>query len=286
MLVPTLKLLQAARKDGYALGAFNVYTVEGVRAVVTAAESAQSPVILQVLPKALEIGSGALIALCREAARDAQIPMSVHLDHCADPAVIRMALSAGISSVMADGSQLPYAENVAFTAEMAVLAHDHGAMIEAELGRLSGKEDDWEVSAREACLTDPEQAADFVAQTGVDALAVSIGNVHGATSSPPQLDFDRLAAIRRRLPTPLVLHGASGLPDEMIAGSIDLGICKFNVNTEIRQAAVAAAASYLKSAANPELTDLMAAQIEAMQAPIRFILTLFRSVGRWDGSNI
>lgn len=283
MLVPTLELLQTARDNGYAVGAFNIYTLEGVRAVVMAAEAAQSPVILQVLPKALEMGGSALIALCRSAAYGASIPMAVQLDHCSDPAVIEMALNAGISSVMVDGSHLPYTRNLAFTREMTDLAHDRGTMVEAELGRLSGKEDDWEVSAREACLTDPDQAAKFIGLTGVDALAVCIGNVHGPYPRPPELDFERLAAIAGRASVPLILHGTSGLPDEMIRRSISLGICKFNVNTEIRSAAVAAAGAYFRSTETPELVGLMDAQIDAMQVPIREKLKLFGSEGRHSG---
>lgn len=281
MLVPTLELIQTARHAGYAVGAFNIYTLEGVRAVVAAAEAAKSPAILQVLPKALTVGGIALIALCRRAAYDAAVPMAVQLDHCPDPAVIQTALKAGINSVMADGSHLSYGENLAFTREMAALAHDHGALIEAELGRLSGKEDDWEVDAREACLTDPDQAADFVAEAGVDALAVCIGNVHGKYSRPPELDFDRLAAICGRVSLPLVLHGTSGLPDALITRSISHGICKFNVNTELRSAALAAVGRYIQSTDKPALIGLMEAQIEAMQRPIIEKLKLFGSVGRW-----
>ena len=283
MLVPTLELLETARSGAFAIGAFNIYTLEGVRAVVAAAEAAASPAILQVLPKALELGGSAFITLCRSSAHHATVPMAVQLDHCADPAVIQSALDAGISSVMADGSHLPYAENLAFTRQMTDLAHGAGTMLEAELGRLSGKEDDWEVDAREACLTDPEQAIDFVSRTEADALAVCIGNVHGKYTRPPELDFDRLAAIAQRVSLPLVLHGTSGLPDELVSRSISHGICKFNVNTELRQAAVSAAAAYLGSHEAPELIGLMNAQIEAMQVPIREKLTLFGSVGQAAG---
>ncbi|MDJ0783577.1 MAG: class II fructose-bisphosphate aldolase [Desulfosarcinaceae bacterium] len=284
MLVPTLKMLQDARKAGYAVGAFNVYSLEGVRAVVTAAEAAKSPAILQILPRALELGGTALIVLCRAAAQAATVPMAVHLDHCAEAKTIASALGAGISSVMADGSHLPFAENVAFTREMAKLAHAKEAMIEAELGRLSGTEDGWSVRDRDACLTDPDQAVEFVALTGVDTLAVCIGNVHGNYSQPPKLDFRRLAQISTGLTIPLVLHATSGLPDEMVARSIPLGVCKFNVNTEVRHAAISAATQYLHSEKTPELIDLMMVQIEAMQTPILSKLRLFGAVGRWTGN--
>lgn len=283
MIVSTTQLLQQGQRDGYAVGAFNVYTLEGVQAVTAAAEALRSPVMLQVLPRALALGGTPLIALCREACRTASVPMAVHLDHCASEDVIATALSAGISSVMADGSHLAYEANVAFTRRVAEHAKLVGCAVEAELGRLSGNEDGVTVAAYEACLTDPNQAAVFVRRTGVDALAVCIGNVHGCYSKPPDLDFDRLAALRRRLSVPLVLHGTSGLPDDMIQRAIGLGVCKFNVNTELREASLQAAQSYLIASGNKkELVDLMTAVIRAIQVPVMAKIRLFGSAGRTE----
>ncbi len=166
--------------------------------------------------------------------------MSVHLDHCSDPDVIRSALAAGLTSIMADGSHLDYEQNVAFTRAMVERVHAVGGVVEAELGRLAGTEDDLTVAEYEARLTDPVKAVDFVARTGVDMLAVCIGNVHGRYPRPPQFDFERLAAVRDAVSLPLVLHGTSGVPDDMVRRCIELGVCKFNVNTEVRQAYVAA----------------------------------------------
>lgn len=180
---------------------------------------------------------------------------------------------------MADGSRLEYAENLAFTREMATLARAAGRSVEGELGRLSGSEDGLSVSEIEARLTDPDQAAEFVAETGVDALAVCIGNAHGAYSQTPALDFDRLEAIGRRLSVPLVLHGTSGLPDDAIRRSIASGVCKFNVNTELRSACLAAAGDYLKGSETPELVRLMAVEIDAMKAPVKAKIRLFGSSG-------
>ena len=179
MLTQTIALLQTAGRDGYAIGAFNIYNLEGVRAVVAAAEAARSPAMLQILPGALKYGGLPLVALCQTAAREASVPMSVHLDHSSSVDDIRLALKAGLTSIMADGSQLPYPENVAFSREMAGLAHHQGGLVEAELGRLTGTEDGLTVPEYESRLTDPEQAAEFIAETGVDALAVCIGNLHG-----------------------------------------------------------------------------------------------------------
>ena len=280
MLVSTELLLNNARQGRYALGAFNVYTLEGIRAVAAAAERTRSPAILQVLPRALEVTGTALIAACLEAARSAAVPLSVHLDHCSSAKTIEKALTAGISSVMADGSQRPFDENLAFTQSIARRANRYGKAVEAELGRLSGSEDGLTVELREACLTDPGQAEAFVAATGVQALAVCIGNVHGRYHTPPDLDFERLKSIADRVAVPLVLHGTSGLPGDMITRAVDLGVCKFNVNTELRSACLAAGSGYLAATEKPELVARMEAEIEAMQAPVISKIRLFRSEGR------
>jgi tagatose 1,6-diphosphate aldolase GatY/KbaY len=279
MLVATAELLRAARAGGYAVGAFNVYNLEGVKAVVAAAATEQSPAILQIHPQALGYGGPALVALCVAAAREAETPLAVHLDHSREALAIRQALAAGVSSVMADGSHLSYEQNVAFTREMTDLAHAAGAAVEAELGRISGTEDGLTVAAREARLTEPRQAADFVATTGADALAVCIGNVHGRYHSEPQLDFRRLELIGREVTVPVVLHGTSGLPDPMIRRAVSLGVTKFNVNTEIRHAYLEALRLCLRDGATGELLSVMGAAVEAMQAVIAAKLRVFGSSG-------
>ena len=280
MLVPTTKLLTNAQAGGYAIGAFNVYNLEGVKAVVQAAEATSSPVMLQLHPKALEYGGTPLVALCLAAADEASVQTAVHLDHSTSPDAIKQALDAGVSSVMADGSHLSYAENVVFTTEMTRLAHRQNSAVEAELGRISGTEDGLTVSEFEARFTDPNKAAEFVAQTGIDALAVCIGNVHGKYHRPPNLDFARLAQIREQINIPLVLHGTSGLPDEMIKQSIEMGICKFNVNTEVRSAFVQAMKTATTTTPPPDLLVVMEAGIEAMQQQITSKLELFGSIGK------
>lgn len=280
MLVPTDRLLQTARHGGYAVGAFNVYTLEGIQAVVAAAEASRSPAILQVLPKALSLVGTPLIAACLEAARRVDVPMAVHLDHCSEAETIAAALAAGIPSVMADGSHLPIDANLTFTRRMVQMAAAQGATVEAELGRLAGSEDGQRVDRREASLTDPDQAESFVTAAGVQALAVCIGNMHGTYHQPPQLDFDRLAAIAARVSVPLVLHGTSGLPDAMLTRAIDLGVCKFNVNTELRRACLAAGGAYLSAGGAPELVDRMRIEIQAMLAPVKSKMALFQSAGK------
>jgi tagatose 1,6-diphosphate aldolase GatY/KbaY len=280
MLTPTLTLLHNAQAGGYAIGAFNVYNLEGVRAVVAAAEARRSPAMLQVHPGALQFGGAPLVALCLAAARESAIPMAVHLDHSSAPSDIRQALDAEVSSIMADGSHLDYAANVAFTRAMAELAHARGAAVEAELGRLSGTEDGLTVEEYAAKLTDPQQAADFAERSAADMLAVCIGNVHGRYTGEPRLDFARLAAIRQAVEVPLVLHGASGLPPSQIRQAIELGICKFNVNTEVREAYVDALRLALAAPKAPDLVELMQRAVAAMQAVVAEKLALFESVGK------
>jgi tagatose 1,6-diphosphate aldolase GatY/KbaY len=280
MLMPTDKLLNAARSGGYAIGAFNIYNLEGVRAVVAAAEAARSPVMLQLLPSALKHGGRPLVALCLAAAQEATIPVAVHLDHSASADDIRTALAAGVPSVMADGSHLSYTDNVTFTRTMVELAHAQGASVEAELGRLTGTEDGLTIPEYESRLTDPDQAADFVERTGVDALAVCIGNVHGHYRGEPKLDFERLDAIRRRVSVPLVLHGASGLPESLVRRAIEAGVCKFNVNTEVRNAFVQSLRASLAQPQPPDLLELMQGAVAAMRTAVTAKLELFGSVGR------
>ena len=280
MLVSTTDLLNKAREGGYAVGAFNVYNLEGASAVVAAAEAERSPAMLQILPAALKHGGPALVALCLSTAREASVPMAVHLDHSSSADEIQIALEAGLMSIMADGSRLSFIENVAFTRQMVELIHKRGGIVEAELGRLTGTEDGLTIPEREAKLTDPGEAADFVAQTGIDTLAVCIGNVHGRYPGEPRLDFERLDAIRNTVAVPLVLHGASGLPEAMVQRSIELGITKFNVNTEVRVAYVAALRELIEAVDAPDLLDLMRSAVAAMGPVVSAKLQLFGSVGK------
>jgi tagatose 1,6-diphosphate aldolase GatY/KbaY len=280
MLASVRELLLTAQHGGYALGAFNVYNLEGVSAVVGAAESERSPVILQVHPTAMEAGGPALVALCLAAARQARVPVGVHLDHSTSIEQIQAALDLSVPSVMADGSHLAYSENVAFCREVVVRAHKTNAVVEVELGRLSGTEDGLTVPERNARLTDPTQAGRFIRETGADSLAVCIGNVHGRYRGEPVMEMERLAEIRRMVDVPLVLHGASGLPASTIRRAIDLGVCKFNVNTEVREAYLNCLARCMASDTKPDLTDLMKQAIRSMQSVVSAKLQEFCSNGR------
>ena len=169
-------------------------------------------------------------------AEDSTVPTSVHLDHCPQQDQIDRVVSMGLRSVMADGSHLSYEENIDFTFNVVNKMRSFGGFVEGELGRLTGTEDGLTIPEYESLLTDPDQAADYCDKTDIDALAVCVGNIHGKYIQEPKLDFDRLSTIRDSVSVPLVLHGASGLPEWMISRAIDLGVRKFNVNTEVRTA--------------------------------------------------
>ncbi|XP_044434580.1 uncharacterized protein [Triticum aestivum] len=275
----TKELLLNAEKSGYAVGAFNVYNLEGIEAVIAAAEAEESPAILQVHPSSLKQGGVPLVACCIAAAERASVPITVHYDHGADKHDLLGALEMGFDSVMVDGSHLTLEENILYTKNISSLAHAKGMLVEAELGRLSGTEDGLIVEEYEARFTDIAQAEQFIDETGIDALAVCIGNVHGKyPPSGPNLRLDllkELRALTMKKGVSLVLHGASGLPHELVKECIDLGARKFNVNTEVRN-------SYLQSLKKPEkdLVQVMESAKEAMKAVVAEKMRLFGSAGK------
>lgn len=280
MLTPTTTLLQAAGNGNYAIGGFNIYNMEGVNAVITAAEEVNSPALLQIHPAALQHGGKGLMTLCLQAAQSSSMPIGVHLDHSVDADAIRQALDAGMKSVMADGAHLDYDANIAFVSEAVKQAHAVHAVVEGELGRISGSEDGLTVEAIDARMTDPSQANDFVTKTGVDLLAVCVGNIHGEYPFPPKLDLLRLSEIRNAVSVPLVMHGASGLDEELIKQSIELGIRKFNINTEVRQAYLKSLRDQLTTNSDTDLIPLMTRAQEAMKLIIIEKMILLGSTGR------
>lgn len=243
-LVNSRELLWDARKNGYAVGAFNVENMEMMQAVIRAAEEEHAPIILQTTPSTVKYGGTALFAsMARALAEKSPARIAIHLDHGDSFALCARAAGDGYTSVMIDGSVLPIAENIALTRKVAEMAAALSGKpcVEAELGRLGGKEDALEVKPDEDAHTDPDEAARFAAETGVDSLAVAIGTAHGFYKGKPQLDFKRLAELREAVPIPLVLHGSSGIPDEDVKRAISLGISKVNFATELRAAYTQAA---------------------------------------------
>lgn len=250
MLLHGTDALRAAAERGTAIPGFVAYNLETVQAVVAAAEAAGTPVLLQAGSSAFKhAGRDALMSLALGAARRSPARIGVHLDHSRNLDEIAACLDAGYTSVMIDGSHLPYEENVALTREATRRAHDAGAWIEAELGALAGDEDvSTGAAAASGSMTDPAQAAAFAEATGIDALAVAVGNVHGFTPEPVRLDLERLAAIHTAVPVPLVLHGASGLPEDQLLGALERGVAKVNVNAELRRAYLRAVGDVLPDA--------------------------------------
>ncbi|MFJ8597022.1 ketose-bisphosphate aldolase [Streptomyces sp. NPDC093598] len=268
MLLHGTDALKQAAAAGHALPGFVAYNLETIQGITAAAEAAGRQVIIQAGSSPFKhAGREALMRLALDAAARSTAPLGVHLDHSRDLDEITVCLEAGYTSVMVDGSHLPFAENIALTKEAVRRARSHGAWVEAELGALPGDEDvSTDAVAQAAAMTDPQQAAEFVAATGVDALAVAVGNVHGFTKHPVRLDLERLATIHEAVPVPLVLHGASGLPVEELHGALARGVAKVNVNAELRRAYLEATRVTLPSAVpGSDVVSLWAAGRDAVR---------------------
>lgn len=237
MLVTGKEILDKAHRGGYAVGAFNINNMEILQSVIAAAEEKRSPVILQTSEGAIKYaGIDYLAAMVHLAAEKASIPVALHLDHGTTYSTIMKCIKYGWTSVMFDGSHLPLDENIAKTNEIIKVAHACDISVEAELGRLGGIEDNISVDEKDARLTSPDEAVKFVNETGIDYLAIAIGTAHGKYKGEPKLDFDRLQTIKKLVNIPIVLHGASGVPEESIIKATKLGVNKINIDTDIRVA--------------------------------------------------
>ncbi|MDD6096593.1 MAG: class II fructose-1,6-bisphosphate aldolase [Firmicutes bacterium] len=277
-LVTTKEMFSKALNSDYAIGAFNVNNMEIIQGIVEAGQQENSPLILQVSAGARKYAKPAyLVKLVEAAIEDTGCDVALHLDHGEDFEICKKCVDDGFTSVMIDGSKHDFEENIRITKEVVDYAHAHGVVVEAELGKLAGIEDDVNVDSKDATFTDPAQAKEFVERTGVDSLAVAIGTSHGAYKfkGEPRLDFERLKAIHEAIPdTPLVLHGAStvikefvdkcneyggeipgaqGVPEDMITTAAKYGVCKVNIDTDLRLAMTAEVRKYL--AENPKEFD-------------------------------
>lgn len=251
--VTSEKMLLDAQKGGYAVGAFNVENMEMVMAVIAAAEELRAPLMLQTTPSTIKYaGLDMYLANVKSAAERASVPVCLHLDHGDSFDLAMRALRTGYTSIMIDGSHNVFEENIAVTKAVADACRPSGIPVEAELGKVGGKEDDLDGGEGNG-YTDPLEAKEFVERTGVTSLAVAIGTAHGVYKGVPKLDLDRLAEIRKVVDIPLVLHGASGLSEEAVVESIKRGICKVNFATELRIAYTDGVKEFL--AANPDAFD-------------------------------
>ncbi|WKY47179.1 class II fructose-1,6-bisphosphate aldolase [Eubacteriaceae bacterium ES3] len=277
-LVTSTEMFKKAYEGGYAVGAFNVNNMEIIQGIVEAAEEQQAPLILQVSAGARKYANPVYLRKLVEAAVETTgLDICLHLDHGANFDICKACVDSGFTSVMIDGSKYSFEENLALTKQVVEYAHDHGVVVEAELGKLAGIEDAVNVSERDAAFTDPDEAVEFVERSGCDSLAITIGTSHGAFKfkGEPQLDFERLYKISDLLPDfPLVLHGASsvpkefvdlcnqyggkipgakGVPEDMLRKAAKSGVCKINIDTDLRLAMTASIRQVLIE--NPDYFD-------------------------------
>ncbi|WP_031514219.1 class II fructose-1,6-bisphosphate aldolase [Desulfofalx alkaliphila] len=281
-LVTVNELLQKAEAGKYAVGAFNCNNMEIVQAIIAAAEAENAPVIIQASQGAIKYaGLEWIVGMSKIAAEQAKIPVALHLDHGTSFEQCVQCIRAGFSSVMIDGSQYPLEENIELTNRVLAVARPVGVSVEAELGKIGGTEDDITVDEKDAMYTDPEEAREFVERTNVDSLAVAIGTAHGQYKGEPKLDFERLEKIKSLVKIPIVLHGSSGVPDEAIQRAISLGVCKVNIDTNIREAITGAIRKVLNEKPNEiDPRKIIGPGREAAIEVIREKIRIFGSSGK------
>lgn len=278
MIVSLKEMLQEADKGRYAVGAFNCLSLENVEGAIAAAEELRSPIIIQLAEVQFPCAPMNLMApIYLEAARRASVPVVVHLDHGQSFETCAEAIRLGFGSVMFDGASLPFEENVRITREVTRMAKAMGVDVEAELGKVGdvGKDDD-----KADVFTDVEESARFIELTGVDALAVAIGNQHGRYVATPKLNIDRLIELHERNRMPLVLHGGSGTSVEDFKACIHNGICKINVATAIQVGITERVQRYLREAANPDYITMKGVIREASKEVVKEHILLFESNNR------
>ena len=275
--ITTGEMLKKAQAGGWAVGAFNAENLEMCQAIVAAAEAENAPVIIQTTPGTLKYaGPECFAGLVKRLGRDAKVPVALHLDHGNSFELAEKCAWEGYTSLMIDGSKLPYEENIALTRRVVEMAG--GLPVEAELGTVGGKEDGMEAKPQ---YTDPDQAADFVSRTYITSFAVAIGTAHGVYKGEPKLDLDRLEKVREKVDVPLVLHGTSGVPEDQVRACIARGICKVNYATELRQVFTAAVRKALEE--QPEAYDpkkYLAEGRKGVQARVQELIRLLGSDGK------
>ncbi|NLY09938.1 MAG: class II fructose-1,6-bisphosphate aldolase [Tissierellia bacterium] len=282
MLVTGKSLLEHAQAHNYAVGAFNVNNMEIVQAIIEAAEELNAPVILQASQGGIKYAGIEYIAsLGLLAAKNAKVPVALHLDHGTDFDEVIKCIRHGFSSVMIDGSRFALEENIEFSKKIVEIAHAVGVSVEAELGKIGGTEDHITVSDADATFTDPAEAKYFVEKTGVDSLAIAVGTAHGVYKGEPKLDFDRIEEIRNTIDVPLVLHGSSGVPYDALRKAVSLGICKINIDTDVRASFAKAVKEHLNL--HPEEIDprkILGPARELMKETVKEKIRVFGSDGK------
>ena len=280
-LVTTKQMLLDAQKGNYAVGAFNVENMEMVMAVMEAAQEMNSPVIMQTTPSTVKYaGLDFFLANVKAAAERSGVPVAMHLDHGSSFELAMQAYRTGYTSIMIDGSHGSFEENIAVSKAVADACAPSGVPVEAELGKVGGKEDDLD-GGDDNPYTDPDQAVEFVECTGITSLAVAIGTAHGVYKGEPKLDLERLSEIRKVVELPLVLHGTSGVPDETVTECVNRGICKVNYATYLRIAFTEGVEKVFKE--NPDVIDpkkYNAAGKECVKEYVKSKMKVCKSVGK------
>lgn len=281
MLMNMKDILSIAQQNKFGVGAFNIASAEFARLVIEVAEKLRSPVILEVHPDEHEFTGDDFIYYLRELAIKATVPVVIHLDHGQTLEQVMRAIRTGYTSVMIDASALPFEENIAITRYVSEVAHAAGVSVEAELGTIGVAEGSSEGGHAEILYTDPQQAEQFVRETGVDTLAVAIGTSHGLypAGKQPKLDIERLKAIKQRLSIPLVLHGGSGNKDAEVAESIQHGVSKINISSDMKKAFYVALEEELKSGSH-EPNALYLKPMDAAKEIVIHKMDLFSSIGK------
>ncbi|NLJ48442.1 MAG: class II fructose-bisphosphate aldolase [Candidatus Atribacteria bacterium] len=287
-LTPFKNLLHHALQEHYAVGAYTTFNMEYTRGLVETAEENQSPMIIMF--GTVETDYAGMERLCSIILREiswSKVPIGLHFDHGNSYEIVMRAITSGFNSVMFDGSHLPYEENIDITREIVRVAHAVDVAVEAELGLVGGTEGETETkepSTETLGLTDPDQAFDFVKKTEVDALAVAIGTAHGLYRRKPTIDIERLIAIRKKVSVPLVLHGGSDTPEDKLLSSIDHGIAKININSDLKAAFTRSLWSSLSNAPDDIAFEKHFTQaIKAMEKILKQKMELFRSSGKASG---
>lgn len=275
MLANTIDVLKNAQSGNYAVAAFNVYNLETVQAAISVAEKENQPVIIALGERYFPtVNVEGFAAMVKAMAEKVSVPVALHLDHAYEKESIIRAIRCGFTSVMFDGSAYDLEENMRRTKEIVEIAHMAGVSVEAEIGSLArGAFSDEEEG--DGTLTDPQSAKEFVAETGVDFLAAAIGTVHGMYKGEPKVDLDLLESIRQAVDVPLVLHGGSGTPDEIIKKAVQSGICKINVNTEVSMAAVSHLQNYFEKKQMEHLSTIMSDMQQSMEPVMTKFVKLF-----------
>lgn len=282
MIASVKDLLNSAIKNHYAIGAFNIYNFESIKAIISAAEEERSPVILQINPHSIEFGKTPFLKMCLSFAQESLVSVGIHIDRCSNREQVISCLGTGVNSIMVDGSILPFEENIVFTKEMTRIIHNQGGYVEGALGYI-GTTKYYENKKMLPEFTDPEKSKEFVEMTSVDLLSVSVGNIVGHYNKDVHLDFNILKKIYTATKTPLVIHGASGLKDTIIKCCCKAGVCKFNFDTEIQDSYIGALRNSLQLTYREyKMLDLMNDSVNDIKMVVMNKFRVLGSSGRFQ----